>query len=113
MVSNQQKPPVCRIPQRLIEGYHIAGLTLNFLRALADEGFADLHHPEQWELNFMKNNDYYNEYEAMVESIKKAVRFMDAIAPEKATTLQKSRPLHFARSIESLLRFGTNSASSS
>ena len=76
-------------PQRLIEGYHKAGLTLNFLRALADEGFADLHHPEQWELNFMKNNDYYHEYEAMVESIKKAVRFMDAIAPEKATTLQK------------------------
>ncbi|MGB0346256.1 MAG: 3-deoxy-7-phosphoheptulonate synthase, partial [Balneolaceae bacterium] len=76
-------------PKRFVEGYHKAALTLNFLRALADEGFADLHHPEQWELNFMKNNDYYHEYEAMVESIKKAVRFMDAIAPEKATTLQK------------------------
>ena len=76
-------------PKRLVEGYHKAALTLNFLRALADEGFADLHHPEQWELNFMKNNDYYQEYEAMVESIKKAVRFMDAIAPEKASTLQK------------------------
>jgi len=76
-------------PKRFVEGYHKAALTLNFLRALADEGFADLHHPEQWELNFLKNNDYYHEYEAMVESIKKAVRFMDAIAPEKATTLQK------------------------
>lgn len=76
-------------PQRLLEGYHKAGLTLNFLRALADEGFADLHHPEQWELDFMRNNEYYQEYEDMVESIKKAVRFMDAIAPEKATTLQK------------------------
>ena len=76
-------------PKRFVEGYHKAALTLNFLRALADEGFADLHHPEQWELNFMKNNDYYHEYEVMVESIKKAVRFMDAIAPEKATTLQK------------------------
>ncbi len=76
-------------PKRFVEGYHKAALTLNFLRALADEGFADLHHPEQWELNFMKNNDYYHEYEVMVESIKKAVRYMDAIAPEKATTLQK------------------------
>lgn len=76
-------------PKRFVEGYHKAALTLNFLRALSDEGFADLHHPEQWELNFMKNNDYYHEYETMVESIKKAVRFMDAIAPEKATTLQK------------------------
>ena len=76
-------------PQRLVEGYHKAGLTLNFLRALADEGFADLHHPEQWELNFMRNNEYYQEYEDMVESIKKAVRFVDAIAPERATTMQK------------------------
>lgn len=76
-------------PQRLIEGYHKAGLTLNFLRALADEGFADLHHPEQWEMNFMKNNEYYLEYEAMVDSITKAVRFVDAIAPSTFSTLQK------------------------
>ena len=76
-------------PKRLVEGYHKAALILNFLRALADEGFADLHHPEH-ELNFMKNNDYYQEYEAMVESIKKAVRFMDAIAPDKASTFQKN-----------------------
>lgn len=76
-------------PKRLLEGYNNAGLTLNFIRALADEGFADLHHPEQWELNFMKNNDYYHEYEAMVESIKKAVRFVDAIDPEKASSVQK------------------------
>ena len=76
-------------PKRLLEGYNMAGLTLNFVRALADEGFADLHHPEQWEMNFMKNNDYYQEYETMIESIKKAVRFVDAIDPEKANSVQK------------------------
>ncbi|MCH2450151.1 MAG: 3-deoxy-7-phosphoheptulonate synthase class II [Gracilimonas sp.] len=76
-------------PDRLIEGYHKAGLTLNFLRALADEGFADLHHPEQWELDFMRNNEYYAEYEEMVTSITKAVRFVEAIAPDTFTTLQK------------------------
>ncbi|HET8864292.1 MAG TPA: 3-deoxy-7-phosphoheptulonate synthase class II [Gracilimonas sp.] len=76
-------------PDRLIEGYHKAGLTLNFLRALADEGFADLHHPEQWELDFMRNNEYYAEYEDMVTSITKAVRFVEAIAPDTFSTLQK------------------------
>ncbi|MFD2532920.1 class II 3-deoxy-7-phosphoheptulonate synthase [Gracilimonas halophila] len=76
-------------PDRLVEGYHKAGLTLNFLRALADEGFADLHHPEQWELDFMRNNEYYAEYEEMVNSITKAVRFVEAIAPDTFTTLQK------------------------
>lgn len=76
-------------PERLIEGYHKAALTLNFLRALSDEGFADLNHPEQWELNFMLNNQYYQEYEAMVNSITKAVKFMQTISPDKFSSTQK------------------------
>lgn len=76
-------------PQRLIEGYHKSALTLNFLRALSDEGFADLHHPEYWELDFMKQNSYYQEYEAMVNSIQKAVSFMETIAPNQFETVQK------------------------
>ncbi|MFN1834627.1 class II 3-deoxy-7-phosphoheptulonate synthase [Balneola sp. MJW-20] len=76
-------------PERLIEGYHKAGLTLNFLRALSEEGFADLHHPEQWELDFMRNNEYYKEYEEMVTSITKAVRFVEAISPDTFSNLQK------------------------
>lgn len=68
-------------PERLIEAYSKAGLTLNFLRALLDEGFADLHHPEHWELDFMKNNGAYREYEALVKSISKTIRFMDSVTP--------------------------------
>ncbi len=76
-------------PQRLVKGYHKSALTLNFLRALSDEGFADLHHPEYWELDFMKQNSYYQEYEAMVNSIQKAVSFMETIAPNQFDTVQK------------------------
>lgn len=76
-------------PRRLIEGYNKSGLTLNFLRALSDEGFADLHHPEYWELDFMKENSYYQEYGAMVNSIQKAVSFMETIAPNQFETVQK------------------------
>ncbi|MDX1672684.1 MAG: 3-deoxy-7-phosphoheptulonate synthase class II [Balneolaceae bacterium] len=76
-------------PERMLEGYHKAALTLNFLRALSDEGFADLHHPEYWELDFMKNNQYYQEYETMVNSIQKAVSFMETITPNEFNTLQK------------------------
>jgi 3-deoxy-7-phosphoheptulonate synthase len=36
-------------PQLLLRGYERAGLTLNFVRALIDGGFADLHHPEYWD----------------------------------------------------------------
>src|SRR5699024_1598980 len=76
-------------PQRLIKGYEKSALTLNFLRALGDEGFGDLNHPEYWELDFMQQNTYYKEYETMVNSIQKAVRFMEAITPNQFETLQK------------------------
>lgn len=76
-------------PTRLVEAYQKAALSLNFLRALSDEGFADLQHPEQWELNFMQNNEYYEEYEQMVSSINKAIKFMDAITPNKINTSHK------------------------
>ncbi|MEX0844142.1 MAG: 3-deoxy-7-phosphoheptulonate synthase class II [Balneolaceae bacterium] len=91
LINGFQSDSKARVPdpRRLIEGYHKAGLTLNFLRALADEGFADLHHPEQWELDFMRNNEYYKEYEDMVKSITKAVRFVESIAPDTFSTLQK------------------------
>ena len=36
-------------PQLLLRGYERAALTLNFVRALIDGGFADLHHPEYWD----------------------------------------------------------------
>lgn len=68
-------------PQRLIEAYQKSALSLNFLRALADEGFADLQHPEQWELDFMHNNEFYKEYEEMVGSINNAIKFMETITP--------------------------------
>jgi 3-deoxy-7-phosphoheptulonate synthase len=76
-------------PERLITAYNKAALTLNFLRALSDEGFADLQHPEQWELDFMKNNTYYKDYEMMVHSINKAVSFMETITPNQFNTLHK------------------------
>jgi 3-deoxy-7-phosphoheptulonate synthase len=76
-------------PERMLEAFKKAALTLNFLRALADEGFADLHYPEQWELDFMQNNEYYMEYETMVNSIHKAVNFMESIMPNQFNTLHK------------------------
>jgi len=75
-------------PNRLLQGYQKAAMTVNFLRALSDEGFADLHHPEYWELDFMKQNRYYKEYEAMVKSINKAVQFVESISPQNFPTLQ-------------------------
>ncbi len=76
-------------PQRLLAAYEKAALSLNFLRALADEGFADLQHPEQWELDFMHNNEFYKEYEQMVSSINNAIKFMETITPNRFNTVHQ------------------------
>jgi len=91
LINSYETNAVARTPdpQRMLEAYNKAGLTLNFLRALSDEGFADLQHPEQWELDFMKNNEYYKDYVAMVNSIHKAINFMETITPNTFNTLHK------------------------
>ena len=42
-------------PNLMVEGYMHAAMTLNFIRSLLDGGFADLHHPEYWDLSFFHN----------------------------------------------------------
>ena len=66
-------------PSLLLRGYERAGLTINFIRALIDGGFADLHHPEYWELDFVRNSPLAAEYTRMVESIGESLRFMETL----------------------------------
>jgi 3-deoxy-7-phosphoheptulonate synthase len=65
-------------PQLLLRGYERAALTLNFVRALIDGGFADLHHPEYWDLDFVQHSPLKNAYEGIVSSISDALDFFEA-----------------------------------
>ncbi|HEX6203777.1 MAG TPA: 3-deoxy-7-phosphoheptulonate synthase class II, partial [Thermoanaerobaculia bacterium] len=67
-------------PVRLLRGYERSALTLNFIRGLIDGGFADLHHPEYWELDFGQDSPLGAEYHAMVGSILESVSFMENLA---------------------------------
>jgi 3-deoxy-7-phosphoheptulonate synthase len=66
-------------PQLLLRGYERAALTLNFVRALVDGGFADLHHPEYWELGFMRHAPLREAYERIVYSIGDALDFFESL----------------------------------
>jgi len=66
-------------PTLLRGGYERAAITLNFMRSLADSGFADLHHPEQWDLDWMSHSPLGAEYRRMVDSIGDSVRHIEAI----------------------------------
>ncbi|MEX0681153.1 MAG: 3-deoxy-7-phosphoheptulonate synthase class II [Balneolales bacterium] len=79
-------------PKRLLEGYKLSALTLNFIRSLTEgKGIADMHHPEYWELDFMRRNKYYKEYESMVNSITSAVRFVETITNYQLDTMRQVR----------------------
>jgi 3-deoxy-7-phosphoheptulonate synthase len=66
-------------PQLLLRGYERAALTLNFVRALVDGGFADLHHPEYWDLGFMRHAELRDAYERIVRSIGDALDFFESL----------------------------------
>ena len=66
-------------PELLLRAYERSGLTINFIRALIEGGFADLHHPEYWELGFVANSPHAAEYMRMVQSIGDSLRFMETL----------------------------------
>jgi 3-deoxy-7-phosphoheptulonate synthase len=67
-------------PQLLLRGYYNAALTLNFIRSLIDGGFADLHHPEYWELEFVRHASESEAYEKMVSEITESVNFLENVS---------------------------------
>jgi 3-deoxy-7-phosphoheptulonate synthase len=67
-------------PELLLRAYERSGLTINFIRSLIEGGFADLHHPEYWELGFVTKSPHAAEYTRMVESIGDSLRFMEALS---------------------------------
>jgi len=78
-------------PELLLRGYERAALTLNFVRALIDGGFADLHHPEYWDLEFMRHSPKYEEYKRIVESLSDSLQFFESIT---------GRPVHDSQRVD-------------
>jgi len=71
-------------PQLLLRGYERAALTLNFIRSLVKSGFADLHHPEYFDLDWVRRSPLADEYHRTVETIGEALRFMENVLGVRA-----------------------------
>jgi 3-deoxy-7-phosphoheptulonate synthase len=67
-------------PDLLLRGYERAALTLNFVRALIDGGFADLHHPEYWDLGFVHHSPLRVQYRELVASISDSLDFFESMS---------------------------------
>lgn len=77
--SNFTKAERTHDPVLLLRGYERAAITLNFIRSLITGGFADLHHPEYWDLDFVACSPQAREWQRMVESISGSISFMEAL----------------------------------
>jgi 3-deoxy-7-phosphoheptulonate synthase len=65
-------------PERMLQAYFHAAATLNYVRALIEGGFADLHHPEHWNLGFIRESERHREYSEIVARILDAISFVEA-----------------------------------
>lgn len=75
-------------PQRLVKAYHYSAATLNHIRGLIASGFADLHHPLNWNLGHVKDQDLQEKYQKIADSIKESLRFMRTVGADTAGQLE-------------------------
>lgn len=86
-------------PNLLLRGYERAALTLNFVRALVDGGFADLHHPEQWDLEFVHHAPHAKQFRQIAASISDSLSFFESISGNR---VHKTSRVDFYTSHEGL-----------
>jgi 3-deoxy-7-phosphoheptulonate synthase len=87
-------------PRLMLDAYGHSAMTLNFVRALASGGFADLHHPEYWNLDFLEESPSRVEYSAIVQAIRESLHFMEIVSESPSSNLQR---VDFFTSHEALL----------
>lgn len=87
-------------PERLITGHHRSAMTLNFIRALIDGGFADLHSPENWNITHFASASIREKYNDVIQRIRDAISFVSSIGASDDETL---RTVPFFTSHEGLI----------
>jgi 3-deoxy-7-phosphoheptulonate synthase len=80
-------------PALMLAGYQHAAMTLNFIRSLSAGGFADVHHPEYWDLAFFSRaavpEEIRVEYERTTRQLAEALRFMEALGESTVEELTR------------------------
>lgn len=66
-------------PARLVKAYHYSAATLNYSRAAASSGIADLRRPLDWDLGHVQDPKLRTKYSEVVNALKTSLRFMNTI----------------------------------
>jgi 3-deoxy-7-phosphoheptulonate synthase len=87
-------------PERMRKSYFYSAATLNFVRAMIDGGYADLHHPYTWNLYSIEKSPRWPEYKRRVDSLLDSIRFMETFGGLNSESLGR---IEFYTSHEGLL----------
>jgi 3-deoxy-7-phosphoheptulonate synthase len=91
LINGPEFTAAARVPDpvRLLRGYGRAAMTLNFIRALSDCGFADLHHPENWDLDFLHHSKLASQYHKIVHDLSHSLKFMETLGGAENTEINR------------------------
>lgn len=80
-------------PHLMVRGYQHAAMTLNFIRSLLDGGFADIHHPDHWDLRFAGSHGLSAQrraqYERLSATLRDGLAFMEALGEGRVSWLSR------------------------
>lgn len=96
LVNRAEFTPAARRPdpELLLEGYKHAAMTLNFVRSLLQAGFADVQHPEYWDLGLLTRAGLTPElrerYQGLTRRLADGLEFMQAVSERSETELLRA-----------------------
>ncbi len=79
-------------PELMLRAYERSALTLNFVRSLIDGGFADLHHPENWDLDWVQHSPLADQYHRMVQTVADGLDFFESLTGK---SIDQARRVNF------------------
>jgi 3-deoxy-7-phosphoheptulonate synthase len=79
-------------PERMLRCYYQSAATLNLIRALSEGGYANIHKLNRWSLDFVAASPVGHRYQDTIDSITKALSFMEAcgLTAEQVPQIEKT-----------------------
>jgi 3-deoxy-7-phosphoheptulonate synthase len=91
----------------LFRAYFHSSATVNYIRALLDSGFADLHNPRSWKLSHVHNKELAKAFDSIVERLEDSLDFLKTVGGESGTLnkaeIWTSHEVHFTKLVYSTL----------
>lgn len=66
-------------PSKMKDSYFHAAATSNYIRAITRGGFADLHQPSKWDVDFIEQSEQLKEYKELIGNVVDSIAFLDCI----------------------------------